>query len=461
MLKVRLYLFITLLLPALCVVAQTQSVYSFWKDDTLLRKKYYDQSIKKKDVFIAAAGKEHQKDFKEIYNNHFEEIGELWKSSRPVTAPEVNNYLQSIVQKIFAVNPDLKNTDARVVFTRDWWPNAVSMGDGSITVNGGLVLFMEDEAEMAFVICHELAHYYLDHSNKAIKKTVQTVNSEEFKKEVKRLSKQEYRVSEQMQNLFKKMAFGSRRHSRDNEAEADKQAFQFMKNTGYDCNGIIKCLQLLNHIDDTSLYKPFVPETTFSFELYPFKKKWTQKASAIFGQMSSDDSPLSEKEKDSLKTHPDCEKRITLLQDSINKLNAGKKFIVNEAFFNELKKQFFAEITEQEYRDDNLARNLYYSLLMLQKGENIPLAVYSIARDFNILYQRQKDHKLGDISRENRYYPADFNLLLRMIDRLKLEEIAMLNYYFCKKYEAQMSSYKEFDVEMQKAKKTMVEYQIN
>jgi hypothetical protein len=134
---------------------------------------------------------------------------------------------------------------------------------------------------------------------------------------------------------------------------------------------------------------------------------------------------------------------------------------VNEAFFNELKKQFFAEITEQEYRNDNLARNLYYSLLMLQKGENIPLSAYSIARDFNILYQRQKDHKLGDISRENRYYAADFNLLLRMIDRLKLEEIAMLNYYFCKKYEAQMSGYKEFAVEMQKAKKTMVEYQTN
>jgi hypothetical protein len=48
-----------------------------------------------------------------------------------------------------------------------------------------------------------------------------------------------------------------------------------------------------------------------------------------------------------------------------------------------------------------------------------------------------------------------------MIDRLKLEEIAMLNYYFCKKYEAQMSGYKEFAVEMRKAKKTMLEYQTN
>jgi hypothetical protein len=253
------------------------------------------------------------------------------------------------------------------------------------------------------------------------------------------------------------MALGNLRHSREYEAEADRQAFHFLKNTGYDCNGIITCLQLLDKIDDSLIYTPFVPEAIFNFNEYPFRKKWIQKESVLFEALS-DASPLTQQEKDSLKTHPDCVTRIALLQDSIKKIPAGKKFLVDENFFYRLKKDFFPEITEQEFRNDNLTRNLYYSLLMLQNGDHISLAVYSIVRDLNILFQRQKDHKLGDIEKEARYYPADYNLLLRMVDRLKLDEIAAISYYFCKKYESQMIGYDGFAEEKRKAQKNFSQY---
>jgi hypothetical protein len=438
-------------MPVLHCCAQGQPVYSFWKDDTILRKKYYQQSLRKKDQFITAAGKEYAKDYKEIYEVQFTEIGEIWQSTRAVTAPEINEYLQSIVQLITAVNPELKGIDARVVFSRDGWPNAVSMGDGTILVNAGLMLYLKNEAELVFVICHELSHYYLDHSNKRIKKLVAEVNSEAFKAEVKRLSKQEYRVGQQTEDLLKKMAFGSRRHSRENEAEADRQAFQFMKNTGFDCNAIGTCLQMLNHVDDTSYYKAFIPEQSFNFTDYAFKKKWTEKVSAIFGQMNSNESALTKAERDSLQTHPDCEKRISLLKDSLSKQTAGRDFIVNEALFKRIKKDFFPEIAEQEFSNGNLPRNLYYSLQMLQNGDNSTLAVYSIARDLNLLYERQRDHKLGVMDKEGRMFSDDYNLLLRMIDRWHLDEIASVNYYFCMKYKTEMSEYPAFREEMAKA----------
>ena len=461
MLLVRVGLFLYFIVAALFAVAQTQTIYPFWKDDTVLKKKYYDQTMKKKTDFIASAGKEHAKDFKLVYDANFENIGSIWQSSSPVTAKEVNDYLQSVVQKIIAANPELKNTDARIVFTRDWWPNAVSFGDGSIVINAGLVMYMSDESELAFVICHELAHYYLDHFNQTVRKMVETWNSEEMKNDAKRLSKQQYGVRAEYEKLAKKYVFGKNRYSRAKESEADMYGFRFMKKSGYDLNGIINALQLLNTIDDTSLFKPFVPEATFNFEKYPFKKKWTQKQSAIFGQMSGDESPLTAAERDSLRTHPDCGIRIQALKDSVAKYPAGKKFLVNEAYFNEIKKHWFAEITEQIFRYDDLAMNLYYNLLQLQKGENLPMAVTSIARDFNLLYQMQKDHKLNGLEKESRYYNADYNLLLRMIDRLRLDEIAAINYYFCKQYESQMSGYKQFNEELNKAVKTMSQYQTN
>ena len=315
-------------------------------------------------------------------------------------------------------------------------------------------MFLNSEAELAFVICHELSHYYLDHTNKSIKKIVELYNSESFKKEVKRLSRQQYGAGREIEELMKKMAFGSRRHSRENETEADMQAFRFFKNTGYDCNAIITCLQLLNDVDDSSTYKPFVPEAVFNFDEYPFKKKWTQKESVLFSAMNSDDSsPFTKQEKDSMKTHPDCNARIRFLQDSIAKSPPGKQFLINENSFYNIKKEFFPEITEQEYRNNNLTRNLYNSLLMLQNDDYASLAVYSIVRDLNILFHRQKDHTLGDIEKETIGYPSDYNLLLRMIDRFRLGELAAINYYFCKKHEQQMEGYDGFDEQKRIAQK--------
>ena len=177
--------------------------------------------------------------------------------------------------------------------------------------------------------------------------------------------------------------------------------------------------------------------------------------------MKTDASPLTQQEKDSMKTHPDCNLRISLLRDSVNKVQSGEKFLVNEIFFNRLKKHFVPEMTEQEFRDGNLAKNLYNSLLMLQNGDYTSFAVYSVARDLNILFQKQKEHQLEDIEKENRNYPADYNLLLRMLDRLKLDEIASINYYFCRKYESQIPGQNGFLEEKNKAQKNFLQYASN
>jgi hypothetical protein len=455
----RAFVILVLSMPCLKAIAQPGNSYNLWKDDTMLRKQYYEESMRKKQALLSACPKTYEKDYKAIYEHQFAEIGELWKGTRAVTATEVNNYLQAIVRRIISTNPELQNADARVVFTRDEWPNAVSMGDGSIAINGGLIIFLDNEAELAFVICHELAHYYLDHTNRSIKKIVDLYNSEDFKKEVKRLSKQEYGAGKDFDELMKKMAFGSRRHSRENEAEADRQAFLFLKNTGFDCNGIITCLQLLNDVDDSSIYKPLALETAFNFDEYPFRKRWVQKESVLFGALTEENaSGFTKQEKDSLKTHPDCSKRIALLRDSVAKRPGGKSFLVDEALFKKIKVDFLPEITQQEFRDDNLTRNLYNSLLMLQNGAFTSFAIYNITRDLNILFQRQRDHKLGSMERENRSYPADYNVLLRMIDRLKLDEVAAINYYFCKKYESVMANYPGFVEEKLKAQKNFSPY---
>jgi hypothetical protein len=438
--------------------AQKIPVYVFQKDDNTIKEKYCRQALANKEALINSLAKEHKKDYKEIYEARFKGVEELLKSSTTVTEPVAHSYLESILKKIVAANPELSNLDIRLVFTRDSWPNAYSIGEGTLAINAGLMVFFENEAQLAFTICHELAHLYLDHSNKDIRKTIEFINSEELKKETKKLSKQEYGVGRKYEELIKKITFTNRRHNRDAEAEADMQALRFLSKTGYDCSGAKRCLQILDKIDDTTIYQQVNAEELFSFSEYPFKKKWIQKETSIFAGMSADESPLSKAEKDSLKTHPDCIKRISLLEDSIKAKGNGKLFLIDSHTFNKLQKEFIVEMTEQRYRNGNLAYHLYLCLQLLQKPEYEHYAAYAIVRCLNKLYDSQKNHGLGLVTdKESRNYPADYNTVLRMVDRLRLDEIAALSFHFSRKYADKLSSYEEFVTEMKKAEKIKTE----
>lgn len=454
-LKKALIVFLLFTAPVFSI-AQSQSLYPFQKDDTALNRKLYDISVLKKKALVSNLGKDNKSTYEEIYESRLENIKSLLLSRRTVTDAMAHGYLQSVVNKIIAANPELKDIDVRVVFTRDWWPNAYSMGDGTIAFNAGLLVFMDNEAELAYVLCHELAHYYLDHSGKAISKYVNTVNSDEYQKELKRLSKQEYGVNQELEKLAKKVVFDARRHSRENEAEADRQALRFLKRTGYDGLAMKTALQMLDKVDDSSLFRPLVLDKLFSFTEYAFKPKWTRKESQIFGAMGDDDgSGLTKKEKDSLKTHPDCSRRIALLEDSMAAIK-GKNFLVDEKMFRKLKTDFVAEITENCFEGGNLGRNLYYSLQLLQDEKYKPLAVVSVMRCLNTLYSKQKEHKLGlAVDAESRYYPEDYNLLLRMLTRVRLDEIAALSYHFGLSYQSEMKNNEDFEKELATAKKLL------
>ena len=432
--------------------AQPLAENNLFKDDSVVKRVYYEQALKDHRAIIGGLPKENKEAYKKIYESRFLLVTDLFKTARSVTTADANNYLQQIVGKITSANPELQLLKMRVVFTRDWWPNAYSIGEGTIAINAGLLGYLNSEAELVFALCHEMAHYYLDHSGSSIKKYVETVNDGDFQKELKRLSKQQYRVNEQLETLAKSIVFDSRKHSRTNEAASDIQAYRFMKNSGYDCNSMISTLQLLDKIDDSSLFKPLVVEQVFNFPEYPFKQKWTQKETSIFSEVN-DVSELTQKEKDSLKTHPECVKRISLLKDSVAFTGKqGHLFLVSEQMFTQVKNELLVEIAEYCFTEQNLSRNLYYSLALLQSGQEATMARYSVVRCLNKIYEKQRDHLLGlCIERESSDYPDDYNALLRMLGRLRLEDLAAINTNFCRQFRPEMKNHAGFTTEMVKA----------
>ncbi len=52
----------------------------------------------------------------------------------------------------------------------------------------------------------------------------------------------------------------------------------------------------------------------------------------------------------------------------------------------------------------------------------------------------------------------DYNQLLRLLDRVRLDELADLNYYFCLQYSREMAGYPAFEEEWRKAKQHKEKY---
>lgn len=432
--------------------AQLQPVFAFQKDDTSIKRKYFNEALQKKSTLVNSLADKNKKDYKQAYEDMFEMVEELLISSRSVTEQAADTYIKTVAGKIISSNPELKGLNVRVVFSRDYFPNAYSIGDGTIVFNAGLFVYLESEAQMAFVISHELAHYYLNHSGQKLAKYVALKNSDSLKKEIKKLVKQEYGVMAQLEKMVKSLTFDIHRHSRDREEEADKVGLQFLKNSGYDGQAFISTMELLDKVDDTSFFSPLHLQKVLSLPGYPFKERWIKKESSIFSAMNSEEaSGLTKKERDSLKTHPDCSKRIALLSEQALKI-AGQQFLVDENLFKKLKDGFVPEIMEEIYRQGNIGYHLYQSLRMLQDNRYIPLAVYSVARDLNRVYEHQQKHELGLITdTESRFFTENYNEFLRMLYRLRLNEIAELNAAFCSAYKNQMTGYEGFSAEMIKA----------
>ncbi len=350
-----------------------------------------------------------------------------------ITEAGANGYLQSLLQQIKKSNQALGSLETRVAFSRVWWPNASSMGEGTIVFNIGLFYKLQNESQAAFVLCHELAHLYLNHSNNSIDKYVNTVYSDEFQKELKKISQSQYQKTQQLEKLTKAITFNSRQHSREHEAQADSMAVEWLKNTSFDVRESLTCLALLDSIDIEKYNVTPALNRVFNFQEYPFQPRWTQEEKSLFNTLAASTEEESRKERDSLKTHPDCSKRIGLLKDRVAtyyKPNS-RAFVVNETAFKQLQHDFDYEIINYLYRSDDVSRSLHFTLQMLETQPNNAYLITNTGRCINKLFNAQKNHTLNKvIDLPSTYGDQHYNALLEFIQRVRLTDLGAFSDYF-------------------------------
>ena len=218
----------------------------------------------------------------------------MLKQGRILYGTEMNEYLDNITEKLLVNHPQLQQ-EIHVYILQSPIVNAYSLPDGTILVTMGMLAQVTNEAELAFVLAHEIAHY-----------------SEHHSKDDNTKKKDGDVVSRYMRH---------QEYSRDQEFAADRIGLlTYYKDSPYSYD-------ILDGLFDVLLYSdlPFdeIPfqRSEVETDFYHFPDNYFLKTVANIPDRSN--------MIDTLLTHPNVEKRRTLAKGLVRNLsNEGRKEFV-------------------------------------------------------------------------------------------------------------------------------------
>ena len=295
-------------------------------------------------------GKSDEKQF--LLESNFE-IDNILQSGLVLFNDPASVYVNKVLDQLPNKHRSRKKSKPRVYILNSPAVNAFATDQGIIFVTLGLLAKLENEAQLAFILSHELIHF---HHNHAINKFVHSKN-------IKR-NKKSFNFDQNKDNLtLNNKLFQESLYSRKIEEEADEEGFEIFKKTGYDASSIPDVFKILYYA-----YLPFENEvferSFFEDEKYIFpNNRWLKEILKI--------EPMVEKE-DEQSSHPASAKRLNKIQASINKekLENKKIFLVGEKEFNNIKNKARYQIPFLNMYNGNYPEAIYTAYLQLKTQED-------------------------------------------------------------------------------------------
>lgn len=164
---------------------------------------------------------------------------------RPLGNEALVRYLESIGRKLAAHSSAVEVQFRYKVLPTDE-VNAMSLPNGAIYVNSGLLLMARNEAELAGVIAHEIAHIVARHASRAASRR-ELYGFAAFGVAIATGG-----LGSALEPLFgvADSGFGMK-FSRDNEREADLLALTYLEAAGYDPQAYVSFLHRLSAREET------------------------------------------------------------------------------------------------------------------------------------------------------------------------------------------------------------------
>jgi len=150
--------------------------------------------------------------------------------------PALQDYVNRVGQKLAKVS-DQPTLPYEFVVLNNSTPNAWALPGGKIAVNRGLLVLLEDEAELAAVLGHEIVHAAARHSAAAM--TQQQILGAGVAILGATTQNTDYGDLISLGSQFGGSAYIAK-YGRDNELESDQYGMKYMAAAGYDPQGAVR-----------------------------------------------------------------------------------------------------------------------------------------------------------------------------------------------------------------------------
>lgn len=316
----------------------------------------YQNALKKIDKKDKAKVKRDKKEFLLESNN---QIDMVLKSGKVVFQDEVSDYLGKVADKLLVNDRSLRN-QLKFYPIKYENSNAYAYNEGFVFVQIGLIARCQNEAELAFILGHETAHYLKKHS---INRHTEAKKAERNEGTYKHTSN-----DDKLKSI--------REYSRENETEADEIGFDYMRKAGYNAYAAASALNGLRYSINPIYSTPFKP-SILEVGLYRIPSVYLienePKQKENNANTEEDEKAKEEEENDDvLSTHPALDTRIeNILSDLKVSDTIGKpNYLVSKASFERVRELCRFELCRIYLINDKLDMAFYHISSLLQTYPN-------------------------------------------------------------------------------------------
>lgn len=394
--------------------------------------KFFESKTKELEQEFRAYDVVNKKLIKDFVSSRKEMMEGLTKENYLLFDKELEEYFNNQFKQVAQKN-NIPVDGLRVFLSRDTSPNAYSMGDGIFVFHLSLLALLENEEELNFIIGHELAHYHLQHLQNRFKKAMEVASSEEYAKQNKEIKKSRYNRFTRSLEVYREMQYGNSSISRLRELEADSLSFVLMKAINKNPYNAITALEKSDTLSLPEILKVNLDmlKVHFSTDKLPFDDEWTSGYDFSKYNYQTGKVDIFGIHKDSLRSHPEMEERISRLKELLPK---GSELSNSETDnFIKLKEKIRLENVYAHYCLEEYGRGIYL-IIQLQNSDFITekerlFYSHMLSLFYGKLADARKAFKfkkyVDEIDVVN--FSEEYKLFLTILDNLRSSELQELS----------------------------------
>ncbi|MEI7802040.1 MAG: M48 family metallopeptidase [Bacteroidota bacterium] len=363
----------------------SQEKFDIEKQQIDVNEKKYSQKLKSK-----------------FYLENSIDITHVLKSGRVLFGDPISEYLSQIMDSVLKNDPITRDS-MQIYYLRSDEVNAFTSPDGIIFVSAGLISQLSSEAQLAFILCHEIQHFKLKHGFSKYKRDVEIVSR---KGDFKNLN-------------YDEAALSHFHFSRELESEADMHGLELYLTTPYATSEV-------NGVFDVLLYSylPFeidsMPRTFFNDGEYKMPDKFfTNKLNEIDAKENDDDEKS---------THPNIYKRRTEMANVLTKKSSAgtAKYLFSEAEFKKIRNISRFEVLSLQLRDHNYEDAFYSSYLLLKEFPESEYLNESKAAALYFMAQYKVNGNFYDIHHSDKEAQGSIQQVYYFFNKIPDEDLGIL-----------------------------------